>query len=161
MRYLGRAAVPLPGAFGGFSKVYFVQPETYELYGRVQVPPLHTNDCKRSLCPGMKHRNSGCVSHSMVVVLHPLRPSPHMVILCCCTVALPDACTQLALNTFIAGAQGATGRPSVSVVLQVQCWALQHPRCSQSTSVCPSSLEWRPVTTMAWLSCSPMPHLTR
>ncbi|CAL5222355.1 g4707 [Coccomyxa viridis] len=37
VRYRGRAAVPLPGVFGGFSKVFFVQPDTFELYGRVEV----------------------------------------------------------------------------------------------------------------------------
>ena len=37
VRYQGRAAVPLPGVFGGFSKVFFVQPDTFELYGRVEV----------------------------------------------------------------------------------------------------------------------------
>ena len=37
VRYRGRAAVPLPEVFGGFSKVFFVQPQTFELYGRVQV----------------------------------------------------------------------------------------------------------------------------
>ena len=29
--------MPLPGLFGGFSKVFFVQPDTFDLYGRVQV----------------------------------------------------------------------------------------------------------------------------
>ena len=29
--------MPLPGLFGGFSKVFFAQPDTFDLYGRVQV----------------------------------------------------------------------------------------------------------------------------
>ena len=37
--FRGRAAVPLPGLLGSFSKVFFAQPKTYELYGRVQVGP--------------------------------------------------------------------------------------------------------------------------
>ena len=37
VRFQGRAAVPLPGLLGSFSKVFFAQPKTYELYGRVQV----------------------------------------------------------------------------------------------------------------------------
>lgn len=36
--------MPLPGVFGGFSKVFFVQPETFELYGRVQVVLISLND---------------------------------------------------------------------------------------------------------------------
>ena len=39
VRFQGRAAVPLPGLLGSFSKVLFAQPKTYELYGRVQVGP--------------------------------------------------------------------------------------------------------------------------
>ena len=39
VRFQGRAAVPLPGLLGSFSKVFFAQPKTYELYGRVQVGP--------------------------------------------------------------------------------------------------------------------------
>ncbi|EIE24458.1 hypothetical protein COCSUDRAFT_61884 [Coccomyxa subellipsoidea C-169] len=33
----GRAAVPLNSLFGGFRKLFFLQPRTFDLYGRVQV----------------------------------------------------------------------------------------------------------------------------
>ena len=49
VRYHGRAAVPLPGLFGGFSKVFFVQPETFELYGRVQVIPSQPHVARSSV----------------------------------------------------------------------------------------------------------------
>ena len=35
--YEGRAAVPLTSIFGGFRKLFFLQPRTFDLYGRVQV----------------------------------------------------------------------------------------------------------------------------
>ena len=35
--YEGRAAVPLNAILGGFRKLFFLQPRTFEMYGRVQV----------------------------------------------------------------------------------------------------------------------------
>lgn len=35
----GRAAVPVASIAGGFRKVFFLQPGTFDLFGRVQVGP--------------------------------------------------------------------------------------------------------------------------
>ncbi len=39
--YEGRAAVPMNALLGGFQKVFFCQPRTYDLFGRVQVILAH------------------------------------------------------------------------------------------------------------------------
>lgn len=54
----GRAAVPLTSILGGFRKLFFLQPRTFDLYGRVQVDlpcaatPLGATAQKYLACSG-------------------------------------------------------------------------------------------------------------
>ena len=80
MRYRGRAAVPLPGVFGGFSKVFFVQPDTFELYGRVKV--MTCIPCSFIL-PCLCSVSFSASRHSDTVC-----PAPHACACCVCFALL-------------------------------------------------------------------------
>jgi hypothetical protein len=133
--YEGRAAVPLNFLIGGFKKVFFCQPRTFDLFGRVQVSFRYA---RSPLTEGHEPLQayfrvlefSGMLGSASLLVnrtTHPLKKGSH------CTTAICRYCLccpeWIMPGPTFAGAERPFGRLPVPSVFQMLHWAGNRPRC--------------------------------